>query len=112
MNKILQELLETGISLQIGYDRKLEQSTYAVSGFYKSNYVELIESDDKLIARARYNEITEIESLQDLVLLNYCWWDLSKDRFDGWKNPNSQWLPLLIKFGYVTEETKTIKTYK
>jgi len=111
INNIVNELIENNISVSIEYDQSINKLVYILKGFYKSDTIKLIETDDKLIAHARYEEETLIESLRDIVELNYRWWKSSKDRFEGWANPDSQWLPLLLKYGFIKEEIKVIKTY-
>ncbi len=85
---------------------------YRIEGFYKSGGVNLFETPDGIFAEARYNEITQIESFEDLVHLNYRWWDISKERFEGWKTPDERWLPLLLERNLVKESITTNKTYQ
>ena len=75
------------------YSKTSKQIEYIVDGFYKSGTIKLIENEDELTAVARYDEQSEIDSLYDLVSLNHEWWIRSKDRFDGWKEPDLSWLP-------------------
>jgi hypothetical protein len=107
MNKIIEELLENNIPFSME-----TKNEYILNGFYKSGEVRLIETDGKLIAHARYNEQTAIEKLSDLVALNYDWWLNSRDRFDGWKSPESIWIPLLEKYGFIKSVTVTKTEYK
>ena len=111
MNKIIEELLKKGVPVEMIHNKDTDKTEFVLDGFYKSGEIRLIEKEEKLYAHARYNEVTEINSLFDLVNLNYDWWKYSEDRFDGWINPDPTWLPLLLEFGLVKEETKTITTY-
>jgi len=81
-----------------------------VDGFYKSGTVFLLPKTDKTFtAISRYDERTDIAFIEDLVALNYQWWEYSKDRgFDGWLSPNDWWLPLLEKGGYVKTEMRKV----
>jgi hypothetical protein len=101
----IEELVEEGIpvTLQKG-------GSFHIEGFYKSSGVTVQLEDDGWVAVARYNEVTQIETLHDLVGLNYHWWQCSKDRFDGWSQPESAWVPLLLKFGYIKEKTIPAQT--
>lgn len=96
------ELVEEGIpvTLQKG-------GVYHIEGFYKSSGVHLCynASQDTWIATARYDEETYISSLKNLVALNYSWWQKSKDRYEGWAQPDPLWVPLLRRFGYIKEKT-------
>ena len=104
MEKFIKELLSKGISvsevtLKDGY------LIYAVSGFYKSGTAKLWMEDSQIYAETRYNTITEIGNFEDLVKLNFKWWEHSKDRFEGWKFPDSSWLPHLLSYDYVVTKT-------
>lgn len=113
MNKIIEELIKNGIPVTCEYNSKTEQIEYVVNGFYKSGEIRLI--DDKnngsLSSYGRYNEIRVIFELRDIVELNYDWWQYSKDRFDGWKNPDGKWIPLLEKFELITKKVETVTTW-
>lgn len=85
---------------------------YRIEGFYKSGGVDLFESPDGILASARYDQVTQIETFKDLVFLNYSWWQTSKERYDGWKTPDEQWLPHLLEQGLVKESTSILKTYQ
>lgn len=112
MNKIIEELIENNIPVITTFNPQTKKKEYILEGFYKSGTVKLIETDDKLTAIARYNEETNIESLYDIVQLNYEWWISSKERFDGWKNPDQLWIPLLIKYNFIKHVIKTIEYYE
>lgn len=85
---------------------------YEVNGFYKSGSVSLYETEEGIFVKARYEEVDKIESFEDLVYINYRWWLRSKERFEGWSVPNENWLPHLLKYGYIKETTKTTKEYE
>jgi len=109
-NDLLEELLEADFTYTVS------KAGVYLDGFYKSSGVTLVFDDVKQewVATARYNEKTVVESLDDLVHLNYQWWQYSKDRYDGWVAPEEKWLPLMVKLGLVTvkTETKTVTTYR
>lgn len=111
MNHIIKELIQNGIPVKGEYNLETETPVFIVSGFYKSGEIKLVEENNKLIAKARYDEETEIEELYNIVALNYLWWQRSKDRFDGWKNPDFNWIPLLEKFNFITKKIETIINY-
>lgn len=110
MNKnfeILGKLAESGIEVTM-----LSVNSFAVGGFYKSGTVTV-----DLVAEtitARYNEVSAFNGdlRQILVDTNYDWWQHSKDRFDGWASPDSNWLPLLMEYGLITKVEKTVVEYK
>ena len=112
MNKIIEETLENDIPVTTTINPQTKKKEYMLEGFYKSGIVKLIEEDDKLIAISRYNERTNVESLFDIVLLNYEWWVSSKERYEGWENPDNMWIPLLLKFNLIKHVVKTIEYYE
>lgn len=93
----IQELLEAGVEVSLTKD------SFVVEGFYKSGNIEIkCRNESDWYAVARYQEKTDIETVEDIVGLNHAWWYISKERYDGWSQPDSRWLPLLVKYGYVT----------
>ena len=92
----IQELLEAGVDVQ------LTQDSFIVGGFYKSDTVTITGSNEiGYFAHARYDDVCSIDDLQDIVALNYTWWQHSKDRYEGWSQPDSQWVDLLVQYEYV-----------
>ena len=101
----IQEILEKGINVMIEFDPASEKNHYIIRGFYKSDYITLSEDEDGiLIAEARYDERTRIDCFDDLVHLNNAWWLSSRYRFEGWEQPDPQWLPFLLEKGLIKEE--------
>jgi hypothetical protein len=112
MNKIIEEIIKKRFEVKINYDIINERLEYTLEGFYKSGDIKLYEEDGQLIALARYNEKTEINSFSDVVHLNYYWWNYSKDRDDFWNSPGYNWLPFLLEEGLVTKDIQVIEKYK
>ena len=112
INNIIKELLKHKINVEIEINPINENLIYKINGFYKSGLIQLEEINGELIATARYNEKTDINELRDLVYLNYKWWNLSKERYDGWKNPDQNWISLLEEYNFITKKIETIITYK
>jgi len=112
MNKIIEEVIKKGIDLKVKYNNITEKMEYTIDGFYKSGDIILYEEGEQLIALARYDEKTDINSFSDLVHLNYYWWNSSKLRLDAWKTPEYRWLPFLIEEGLVTKIVQVVETYK
>lgn len=107
---LLNELLEADLNYTVS------KAGVYLEGFYKSSGVTLNYDDvaQQWVATARYNEKTVVDTLDDLVHLNYQWWQFSKNRYEGWANPEENWLPLMVKLGLVTvkTETTTVTTYR
>lgn len=113
MNKIIEEILKNGIPVSMEYNKEKNKIVYIIEGFYKSGSINLEEkeNEDVLIATARYDEQTIVESFKDLVSLNYDWWMYSKDKYDGWKSPESRWLPFLLEMGLVKQNVEHVVKY-
>ena len=75
--------------------------------FYKSGNILLSEDEGQITAKSRYDGTDIIDSWSDIVSLNYSWWDSSKDRYDGWLNPENAFLQDFIDAGYVKAVTET-----
>lgn len=113
MHKLIEEILKKGFSLEVSYNNFSERFEFKLDGFYKSGSVVLYEDEDgDLRAVSRYQQIDVITTFYDLIALNYHWWQLCKDRYDGWANPDSNWLPFLIDEGFVKEKINVTKTYE
>jgi len=98
INKIIEDSISVGIPIKCEFVPN-RGFVYEVDDFYKSGSITIEEENGKLIATARYNEKTEIEDPKDIVALNYEWWNYSKDRFDGWKEPSENWKRLFDVYG-------------
>lgn len=109
MNKIIEEILKNGITLQVNFNKEKNKMIYTVDGFYKSGTVDLEEKEgeDILVATSRYNEKTLIKNFNDLISLNYDWWIYSKNSNEFWKSPDTIWLPFLIDMGLVKKIVET-----
>ena len=76
---------------------------YHLEGFYKSGGVRLRRDPEGYVVADRYkNEL--IHDLCDLVAIHMRWWESSKDRWEGWQQPDELWIPLLLEFGYIVAE--------
>jgi hypothetical protein len=65
----IQEIVEADIEVGLRKGGK-----FHIGGFYKSGGITLECDGNCWKAVARYNEITTIETLHDIVGLNYHWW--------------------------------------
>jgi hypothetical protein len=94
-----------------GIDVTITKDGYKIDGFYKSGEVTLTTNGDGYYARDRYDKITDIRDFDDLVYLNAHWWDKSKDRLDGWKNPAEPWATEMVRLGLITKHVDTVVSY-
>lgn len=112
MNKLIEEILKKGFILELTYNIANERFEYGLDGFYKSGKIIIYENDyGSLTAVSRYNQIDIIENFYNLVALNHQWWYSSRERFDGWSQPDSKWLPYLIEEGFVVKEVNVATIY-
>lgn len=70
---------------------------YTIGGFYKSEKFVLREKNGCLFAYDLYNQVTKIDMLLDLIMLNFDCWESSKNLNEIWNEPALEWLPLLEK---------------
>lgn len=115
LEKLIRELIEKGFFFSGVRVLETGELAYELQGFYKSGDIKLFERNGSLFAMARYDELTELsenEPFDSLISLNYQWWQSSKDRWGGWKNPEEKWLKYFLEKGLVKESTQTTKTYE
>lgn len=105
-NEIVEHLLYCGV------EPKITKDGLVIDGFYKSGEIVLVSDKKDFIAKARYGEETKITNFDDLVHLNYNWWQRSKDRFDGWKNPEEPWASEMVRLGLVKKITCAYDLYE
>jgi len=75
---------------------------YAIDGFYKSGEVRLYQKmGGKLLCLSRYDNAHDVDTLEDLVLVNFQWWLWSKSKHLSWNQPDPVWLPKMIEMGLV-----------
>lgn len=77
---------------------------FEIDGFYKSGTIRVSKTPDGWRAYARYEQVTDIEDVEDLVALNYNWWQGYKLAYEGWSQPDSRWVGLLEEYGFITAE--------
>lgn len=124
MEPLIAKCLEVGLSIRLEQINK-DEIAYAIPGFYKSGEIKLIKNsglmyqnteDNSQIAPwtaiARYDEKTEIWDFDDLISLNFDWWERSKGRSEAWANPEEPWAKLMLEKGWVETETKIIYKIK
>lgn len=115
MSKLMQLLNHPAVKefLEQGGHGDVSVNGMTIDGFYKSGTVDLVINDEnELVCKQRYDQLTKIETFDDLVWVNYEWWQSSKSRFDGWSNPTEFWLNHMVRLNIVTVETKTVTVVK
>lgn len=115
--QLIKTLLEKGFNFSGIHLMESGEIAFDLEGFYKSGIISLYEDSNYIYALARYKEITILNDdgtnpFKNLVHLNYEWWQRSRNRLEGWKQPDSKWLPFLIDEKLVEVEVKTITVVK
>jgi hypothetical protein len=96
MNLVM-ELVEAGVQMNLRMEDG-ELRAYFEDGFYKSGLTYMAENTDGVSVYARYNEVTHVNSLEDVVCESRYWHERSMYRFDGWKDAPAHWAALYEKF--------------
>lgn len=103
---VVLEMIDKGLEVTI------KKGAVVVDGFYKSGTVELVINDEnELIAKSRYEQSNTIYSFNDLVYLNHEWWERSKNRSDHWASPDKQWGEFMVELGLVKKRVETTVYY-
>ena len=110
IESIIKQVLQRKIQVELTL--KDDEIAYVISGFYKSGTVTLYQAGYNVYVKARYDEVDKIESFDELVSINYHWWQRSKERYDGWVNPDEAWIEDLIRLNYVKRKEQTVITYE
>jgi len=114
MNKKIEQIVKKCLENKVHVELELKegQINYILKGFYKSSGVTLEQQGENIAVKQRYNEVDYIEDFDELVRINYRWWQYSKDRYEGWVSPESAWLQPMLDMGLIKAETKTVTTYQ
>ena len=104
---LIHELLKRDIPVELGLSGA-GQIYFLVGGFYKSDVVALHPLDDGgFEVRSRYGRSMQVHNLHDLAIENFHWWASSKDRHEGWRQPDRLWAPILLEYGLIKEQPPT-----
>lgn len=107
LTRLEKEICDALTERNISYE--FQSGGFTVYGFYKSGIITLqTNKEGTLTATSRYSKETEIRCFDDLVRLNYDWWDSSRHRFDGWKTPEEGWKADLLRLRLAKVKTTEI----
>jgi hypothetical protein len=118
MHPVLQTALDHGFTFTVL--KKDGNTVFRFENFYKSGTADLVPVDGNdpfnppngFVAHTRYNKEEEIQVWRDLVWLNYYWWLDSKERSDGWSNPDPKWAEEMVAHGIVKKRVETVTIYE
>lgn len=88
---IIKQIAEQGVQFKMETDGFLY-----VEGFYRNGSMKIDFEGDKIIAIDKRGRKTEINSFDDLVLLNYDWWRASNSR-GNYVMPERPWIDKFIE---------------
>lgn len=103
--EILKELLKRNIPIELSIYPGTSRFFFKVMGFYKSGSIKLELEDDLLIFTDRYNGRHAITNWEDMVILNFDWWQRSCQRFEGWKQPDKAFVEDFLRLGLIEKIT-------
>jgi len=83
--------------------------SFRAHGFSKSGVVELYIENDKIIAEARYEEKSEIETFDDLAYIALDWYSRYRTTF-GFEKPDPYWLRVFKEKGWISYNSSEIIT--
>ena len=104
IEELIRQILSKGISITEMFVNEHNTLSFKISGFYKSDTVEIYELDNKIYCKQRYGEVRELSEnpFKTLVEINFKWWNYSKHKSDFWELPDSQWKDSLIEYGLLS----------
>lgn len=111
LERVLGDVMHHNVPNHLQYDADNARFVFSVEGFYKHGAVKLWSEGDRIMLKDRYNSPKEIYDAYDLANFNFGEWLSYKDRSDGWSNPDSNWVDILIKHNLIKVEKKTVTTY-
>jgi hypothetical protein len=102
LEELVIECIKNGIRpCCVDYDKETNSLCYELDGFSKSGTAMLEKTaTGEIVLKARYNQITPIETFEDIARVAYEWYDWYKDR-SPFENPDSRWKPIFEKFGWL-----------
>lgn len=108
--EVLKEIYEKLKEHNIGFEINMAEEEILVEGFSKSGVAALKEAPNgDVYAYTRYDQVTEMRSFEDLVALNFEWFDSYRDR-KPFTEPDISWADVLIEYGYLKQvEEKKVR---
>lgn len=92
------ELVQKGASFTIELQDG-EIVAVFTSGFYKSDgSARLQELDGDVLLFTRYGNVKMVECVEEIVDESFYWYEVSKQRYDGFKTPPDAWRKLYTEF--------------
>jgi hypothetical protein len=104
LHPLISVLLDKGLSVS------LSKEGYLVDGFHKSGTVLLkeVENENHLLCLSRYEKEDIITCFDDLVFLNFYWYEVTKERNNNEYHPGEFWLNEYLRLNLVKVKTKTV----
>lgn len=102
LEELVIECIKNGIRpCGVDYDCKTNSLCYEISGFSKSGTATLEkDKDGKIVLKARYNQVTLVETFEEIALVAFEWYDNYKDRCP-FETLDERWKPFFEKYGWL-----------
>lgn len=102
LEKLVIECIKNGIRpCCVDYDQETNSLRYELDGFSKCRTAALERiATGGIVLKVRYNQVTPVETFEDIARVAYEWYDDYKDR-SSFENPVSRWKPIFEKFGWL-----------
>lgn len=111
MTEKFKTILEKCVNKSGAWDIKDGIIRFSIQGFSKSGTVWIYEENGVIKCLARYGEITEIETYDDLVNVAFSWFVRYRDR-SPFEEPAWEWADDFIRLGYLKKKVQIVTTYE
>jgi hypothetical protein len=103
-----------GIGVRMECDNESNPRFYFENGFYKSDGCTFIVDDGtgRVMMYSRYGKECQVESIEDIGLESYQWYNGYRHYYDGWPKPAEGWVQLYQDMGLGKLVTKTFTEWK
>ncbi len=99
---LILELVKHGIEITLKLEQ--EELRYYIEGFYKedgSTYLTNYDKESFYVSGRYAKNYKFIESLRELVIINYQKWLDYRNKYEGWSQPAANWIKLFQNFDLV-----------
>lgn len=107
LSRVLGDVMRHAVPNQLHYDSENKRFVFGIEGFYKHGAIKMWADGYTIMVKDRYNPPFEIKSAEELAKFNYDEWCSYRERFSGWEQPESAWIPILLKYGLIKEQNTT-----
>ena len=103
---IILECAKRNIPIRVEYCKEKKVLHYNIDGFSKSGHASIYYVGGAIFCKARYNQITQINSFSDLSDVAFDWYITYKDR-NPFESPSQYWVEDWVKRGLMEKKLVT-----